>query len=75
MEKWNIADLFNLKYEEKNYYDSCQMCQHWWLLCTPYGAYKTTRACENLKHGAPPRFYLFNSESSYVSKENNFLRV
>jgi len=81
MEKHNIADLVHLKCEERNHYYICLMCQRCWLLCTSYSEYKTTRACGDLKHGAPPGFYLFNSESSYVSKEytftkyNNFLRV
>lgn len=37
MEKWNIADVVNLKCEERNHYNHCLICQQYWLLCASYG--------------------------------------
>jgi uncharacterized CHY-type Zn-finger protein len=56
MEKHAIADLVNLKCEERNHYYNCLMCQRCWLLYTSYGEYKTTRAFGDLKYEAPPGF-------------------
>ena len=73
MEKSTIAYLVSLKCAESNHYNSnCLLYQRCWLLCTCYGEYKTTRTCEDFKSAAPPRFYLFHSENSYVSKEYSF---
>jgi len=56
-EKWNIADLVNLKCEKRNHYGKCLMSQHCWLLCTSYGEYRTARTREELKIGAPRIFF------------------
>ena len=52
MEKSNIADLVNLKREERSRYKHCMLCQRCCLLCTSYGDIRTARACEDLKIGA-----------------------
>jgi len=75
MEKRNIAYLVSLKCKDSNHYKSnCLMYQRCWLLCTSYGEYKAARTCEVLKHGAPPGYFLFHSENSYVSKEYSFTK-
>jgi len=38
------------------------------------GEYKAARTCEDLKRGAPPGYFLFHSENSYVSKEYSFTK-
>jgi hypothetical protein len=58
MDKRNIADLVYLKCKEWNCHNKCLMCQCCWLLCLFRGEYKTEKACEDLKLGALPGYFI-----------------
>jgi hypothetical protein len=74
MEKSNITDLTNLRCEERNHYNSnCLLCKRCWLLCASCRTRGMARAYEDYV-GHRQEFFLFNSESSYNSKEYSFTK-
>lgn len=73
MEKCIIADLVNLKCEERDHYYNCLMCQRCWLLCASYGEYKTKTACEDLKHGYSQDF-IYSTQRAVTSAKNILLQ-
>lgn len=67
MKKWNVTDLVNLKYKERNHCNNCQTCQCCWLLCTSYGDIQNRKSMwrpETSGTNIPPP----KLESSYVKK-------
>jgi hypothetical protein len=73
MEECDFTYLVSLKCEERSHYNSnCLLCQRCRLLCTSYGECTAAGTCVDLKGGAPPEFFSFYSENSYISKEYSF---
>jgi len=64
MAKCNIADLSNLKTEERNHYNSRLMCQRCWLLCTFCGYVQNCKRMWSLENCDTDSF--FNSTQRSV---------
>lgn len=58
MEKWNIADVVNLKCEERNHYNHCLICQQYWLLCASYGDTQNVKSMWRLKTWGTTRIFI-----------------
>ena len=72
-EKYDIADLVNLKCEERNHYNSnCLLCSAAGCFAFPVMNTKRQEHVKMQSVGHSP-VYLFNSKINYVSKEHNII--
>ena len=80
LEECNIADLVNLKCEERNHYKQRLIFQRYWLLCTSCCDIQNARPYDELKCEATRGsffiylFFVLNSESIYVIKVENITK-
>jgi len=58
-EQCNIADLVNLKCEERNHYKYCLIFQRYWLLCSSCWTIQNAKLYEELKCGETKDFFFY----------------